>query len=173
MDNRNELMIPEKRKELVLAKYNKAIEFITKVNPTVCMDKYGDFELAEHCINSQAVTFSELASWYSKDCPSDFISVHLATLNIFVNVSQHLTKEQIKEISFWIVKRWSYLNIAELTLVISRIKMGGYGPLYNNLSGEFILNCFSEYVKERRSAMYKANAEMQKPFPNLQSLGVA
>jgi len=173
MDNRNELSIPEKRKELVLAKYERAIDFILRVDPNLCREKYGDMVLPEHCIRSQAITFSELAEWYSKDCPADYIAVHLATLNIFVNVSQHLTKEQIKEIAFWIVKRWPYLNIAELTLVISRIKMGGYGPLYNNLSGEFILNCFSEYVKERRAAIYKENAEMQKPFPNIQSLGAA
>lgn len=118
-------------------------------------------------IKIKAASLLELSEWYGVDCPKDWLSLQLVTLNLFVNVSQHLLPAQIKEISFWIFERFPGLNLADITLVITRIKMGGYGPLYNNLSGEFILNCFVGYYKERRFFLLHAEVEKRNAFESV------
>lgn len=155
------------RKDNALKKFPTSGQFLTEMNSTVCMQRYSKLSTPRACIGSNAATLQELEQWYGIDCPRDWLSLQLATLNLFVNVSQHLSERQIPEISFWIYERFPSINIADVTLVISRIKMQGYGPLYNNLSGEFILNCFSEYYKERRSFMLQQEVSKRNAFESI------
>ena len=170
MKQKNELTLS--RKENILKICPGSGNYLAETNATVCMKRYSKFTTPADCVDSEAESLRELEEWYGKDCPKDWISLQLATLNLFVNVSQHLSKHQISEVSFWVFERFPELNIADVTLVISRIKMGGYGPLYNNLSGEFILRCFSEYYRERRYFLLQREASKRNAFESVASFGI-
>lgn len=161
------------RKENALRKFPHSGVFLVEMNADVCRLKFSRCITAIDCLNSKSATLSELNEWYGSDTPIDWVSIQIATLNLFVNVSNSLNPDQIKEISYWIYERYSKLNLADITLIISRIKLGEYGKLYNNLSGEFILNCFSDYVKARRREI--RNLEIQKgyAYDSIQEFGMA
>lgn len=161
------------RKENALRIFPNSGIFLIEMNPDKCREKYSKCITSIDCARSKSANLIELNDWYGLDCPKDWVSLQLATLNLFVNVSQHLTPEQIKETSYWIYDRFSMLNLADITLVISRIKLGEYGKLYNNLSGEFILDCFSYYAKERRNKLNSEEIEKSRAYPNIQSFGAA
>lgn len=165
MEDKNKLIVS--RKENALKKYPSSGLFLNEMNADVCMQKYYLCKTSEDCINTKSATLNELREWYGEDCPKDWLYAQIATLNLFVNVSNHLKPYQAKEIAFWIYSEYSRLNIAEITLVISRIKLGKYGKLYSNLSGEFILNCFSEYYSERRSFILQQEALQRNAFESI------
>lgn len=161
------------RKENALRVFPNSGVFLIEMNPDKCREKYSKCVTAIDCVSSKSASLIELKEWYGLDCPKDWVSLQLATLNLFVNVSQHLTSEQIKETSYWIYDRFSMLNLADITLVISRIKLGEYGKLYNNLSGEFILDCFSDYAKQRRNKLHSEEIKNGSAYPTIQSFGTA
>lgn len=165
MEDKNKLIVS--RKENALKKYPNSGLFLNEMNTTVCMQKYSFCKTPEECINTKSATLNELTEWYGEDCSKDWLYAQIGTLNLFVNVSNHLKPYQAKEIAFWIYREYPQLNIAEITLVLSRIKLGKYGKLYNNLSGEFILDCFSEYVNEKRSYLLRKETEKRNAFESI------
>lgn len=101
------------------------------------------------------VTLKEIACFYTSDTPLLLLEAWLYNLNDFVNVQNKLKEEQISEIAFLIYNHYSALNMAELTLIFKRIKMGYYGPLYGNLSGESICRWFAEFQQEKTQLLIK------------------
>lgn len=170
MEDKNKLTVS--RKENALKVYPKSISFIEGMNAAVCMEKYSKYKTPEDCINSKHASLDELTEWYGEDCSKDWLYAQIATLNLFVNVSNHLLPYQAKEIAFWIYSQFPKLNIAEITLVISRIKLGRYGKLYNNLSGEFILDCFAQYAKEKRTYLYQKEVEKRSAYESVISFDI-
>lgn len=170
MEDKNKLIVS--RRENALKVFPKSMSFIDGMNSSVCMEKYSRCKSPEDCMNTKSATLSELSEWYGEDCSKDWLYAQIATLNLFVNVSNHLQPYQAKEIAFWIYSQFTNLNIAEITLVISRIKLGKYGKLYNNLSGEFLLDCFSEYAKEKRSYLVKKEAETRNTYESVASFEI-
>lgn len=110
------------------------------------------------------LTLQEISLIYTPNTPSLMLEAWLYNLNDFVNVQNKLNPNQIPEIAYLIHNQYSSLNMAELTLLFKRIKMGHYGPLYGNLSGESILRWFAEFTKEKSQILVKQ--EEQRAFQN-------
>lgn len=105
------------------------------------------------------LTLKEIAVIYTPNTPSLLLEAWLYNLNDFVNVQNKLNENQIPEIAYLLNNSYSGMNMAELTLLFKRIKMGHYGPLYGNLSGDSICRWFAEFAAEKRQLLIKQQQE--------------
>ena len=142
--------IESSRKQQILAAFPNTEKLIIGFNPVASMRRYEKETVSvEAAQKPNILTLREIAVIYTPNTPSLLLEAWLYNLNDFVNVQNKLNSEQIPEIAYLINNRYSDLNMAELTLLFKRIKMGHYGPLYGNLSGDNILRWFLEFSKEK------------------------
>lgn len=135
------------------------------MNPIACMKRYAKESISVEAAQVDTIlTLSEIRRFYTPETPELLVEAWLYNLNDFVNVQNKLKPEQITEIAWLLVGQYSFLNMADLTLIFRRVKMGHYGPLYGNLSGENICRWFGEYVTERSDVIVKR--EQQKALEN-------
>lgn len=126
------------------------------MNPSACMKRY-----AKQCVSVETaqvdtiLTLSEIRTLYTHDTPELLVEAWLYNLNDFVNVKNKLNAEQITEIAWLLVEQYASLNMADLTLIFKRVKIGHYGPLYGNLSGESLCRWFGEYAREKANVLEK------------------
>lgn len=133
-----------------------AEKLIIGFNPVACMKRYAKESISIRTAQKEnIVTLKEIACFYTSDTPVLLLEAWLYNLNDFVNVQNKLKENQITEVAFLIYNHYSDLNIAELTLIFKRIKMGHYGPLYGNLSGESICRWFAEFQQEKAQLLIK------------------
>ena len=85
------------------------------------------------------------------------IKMWLISLNDFVNTSRKLTPGQINEIALYIITDYYFLKVSDVYLVITDIKKGKYGQLYESLDGVKILSFFENYVNERINLIFNEN----------------
>lgn len=135
------------------------------MNPIACMKRYAKESISVEAAQVDTIlTLSEIRKFYTSETPELLVEAWLYNLNDFVNVQNKLKSEQITEIAWLLVGQYSFLNMADLTLIFKRVKMGYYGPLYGNLSGESLCRWFGEYAREKSNANVKL--EQQKALQN-------
>lgn len=115
------------------------------------------------------LTLREIGLIYTSATPELLLEAWLYNLNDFVNVQNKLNSDQIPEIAYLINDRYNSLNMAELTLFFKRIKMGHYGSLYGNLSGDSILRWLGELREEK--ALLQSKQNEQKALQNSLTCG--
>ena len=135
------------------------------LNPSACMRRYVKESMSVETAQVDTIlTLAEIGKFYTAETPGLLLEAWLYNLNDFVNVQNKLKPEQITEIAWLVVGQYSFFNMADLTLIFKRVKMGYYGPLYGNLSGENLCRWFGEYARERANVHVKL--EQQKALQN-------
>ena len=87
----------------------------------------------------------------------DLIIVWLISLNEFVNFSRKMGESQIEEVAIYILQDYYYFKMSDIYLIITMIKKGEFGQLYESLDGVKILGFFEKYAKDRANLIFQEN----------------
>ncbi len=80
-----------------------------------------------------------------------------------LNVGQHLNDTQIEVLCELIYEEFYFFTIADIKLVFKKGLKGEYGPLYNRLDTQIVMEWLSEYQKERAAYNPEPEPEPVKP----------
>ncbi len=105
---------------------------------------------ADLALNTTIPSLGLLASTYGDETPIEWLKIQLGTLNDFTEVSTKLSPEQLNELSSLFLSEYYYVNVAEISLFISRFKMGQYGRFYGVIDPIKITRAMLDYITERR-----------------------
>lgn len=93
-----------------------------------------------------------------------YIATHLAAMSKFLGLKERLSSEHIDFVADELIENYGqWMTVADINLVIKRIKCGYYGELYNDLNAQKVLGIFSKYDIERDDAVARhRSSEMKK-----------
>jgi hypothetical protein len=126
--------------------------FIKYHTPKQCMVLYEKITTPLLAVKSKSTSLISLRKAYSSDMVQAYIELWIVDLNEFLNVSRPMNEPQIRQTAWFILSKYPYLLLADLTLVFNRAKLGEYGQFYESIDGPKILSWFEKYDKERWNA---------------------
>ena len=135
----------------------KRENYIEKYNVRKCIREFRNIKTELQAYESKVESLAKIKKISGEKVPIALIQMWLLSLNNFVNVSRKLTVEQIEELSYHILTDYYYLNMADIYLIITNIKKGKYGQLYESLDGMKILSFFEQYADGRSSKIFDKN----------------
>lgn len=83
----------------------------------------------------------------------DALKLMIVNLAESINVKNNLTTEQITKVARDILKYYDTLTPEDIYLCFERIIHGIYGPVYNNMSPDFIFRCIRKYGEQKDEAV--------------------
>lgn len=136
-------------------KIAKKENFIQKYSVPNSIEKFKKIKTSIDASKSNSKCLSTLKKENGEKNVRALIKMWLVSLNDFVNTSRKMSPEQIDEISLYIFQDYYYLTVADIYLLITDIKKGRYGQLYESLDGIKILSFFEKYANERAMTIYE------------------
>lgn len=79
-----------------------------------------------------------------------YLSLHLAELSKFLNLKNGLTRDHIEFVVEQVMEQYGmWITMADINLIIKRIKSNYYDDMYENFNAQKLLKIFSDYDIER------------------------
>jgi len=144
----------------VLALYPTVESFAIEMNLDSSLKKYIEYKSAESALKSRKIKIRELSAIYGESKISGWISLWLISLAKYMNFE--ISNEQSEITGIDILSDMYMLNIAEFTLLFSRIKKGHYGIFYGKFNMQTILIACKNYRSERGLIISKMSEAEQK-----------
>lgn len=103
------------------------------------------------------VTLAQIRKYVSADALLDYIKYWLINLNEFMfrDESKMMNSQQADQVAEMIIDDFYYFNIAEIALCFKKIKAGKLQKMYGELTGQYIIECFEIYRRNRQVAINK------------------
>lgn len=136
----------QKRAGALVQVYRNSAELIIGLNYDFCRERYKLLNTQELTLKSNLIKLSELVV-YSEDTPVDLLRAWLLNLSVYLVIDAD--GQVIKEVARELYSETYMLNIAELTLLFSRIKRGYYGSFYGRFDGIIIISAAREFRSAR------------------------
>lgn len=114
-------------------------------------------------INTPSKTLGEFKRAYGKDWVIGYLSMWLIELNDNANVKMKMTDGQMEDTAERIYDTYS-LKVTDLTLFFRNVKDGVYGPFYENLSRDKIMQWLAMYFDERCEMAEMTNSRNHEKF---------
>lgn len=124
-----------------------------------CLEKYAEFKTAEDSLKSKKIKIRELSAIYGEKEISSWISLWLISIAKLMDFE--ISEDQAKITGIDILSEMYMLNIAEFTLLFTRIKKGHYGIFYGKFNMQTILLACKQYRMERGTILSKMNEHEQ------------
>ena len=140
-------LVIRKNIEKILGCFPTAKDMIVGMSHAVMEKKYRHIRTPQAAYETNYITLSEMKGLYSPESPVMLIETWIMQLSLFLDLP--ISKDQIKELAWLIYDDNHYLNIAEMTLVFTRIKKGHYGQFFGRIDPVEIQRWFREYRSER------------------------
>lgn len=144
----------------MLALCTNPADFIVKFNPDFCAERYSSLNTEELALKSGMIKLSELKYAYGEESVINFLQAWLTNAAMYVRLE--IDYQLIKEIARELLKEIQMLNLAELTLFLSKLKRGHYGTLYGRFDGMMICSAAREYRQQRGLILNRMTEEEQK-----------
>lgn len=74
---------------------------------------------------------------------------HLVRLDNTMHMKYRMNEQQVRLIAQEIMQNYSWLNMADIKLVMDRVSMGKCGKAYERLDPQYVLTHLEDYVDER------------------------
>src|SRR3989304_5154769 len=100
------------------------------------------------------ITLASLMKQFDREFIINYLKLWIIDLNEFLNLTNRMTPDQIKDTAELIYQDNYNLNIADINLVFTNAKKGVYGQLYGSIDGSKLLRWFSEYRNYRADWYY-------------------
>lgn len=122
-------------------------DFVVHMNHVALEKKYNRIKTVEDAFDSNYIKLSELKIVYTEEAPLMLIESWIMQLALFLVLP--VEKEQVREIAWLIYDDNHFLNMAEMTLLFTRIKKGHYGQFFGRIDPAEILRWCRDYRRER------------------------
>jgi len=149
----------EAKRELVLNMYPTSELFAVEMNFDNCRKMYGEFSTSELALKSAKIKLRELSVIYSEREIIGWIQIWLIVLAKHMDFK--IEPEQAEMTAIEILADMYMLNIAEFTLLFTRIKKGHYGIFYGKFNMQTILLACKQYRMERGTVLAGMNETEQ------------
>ena len=149
----------EARLDSVLSFYPTVESFAIDMNLENCFKKYSHIKTVEDGLVSRKIKVRELAAIYGEDKIASWISLWLISLSKYMDFQ--ISNEQADITSIDILSEMYMLNIAELTLLFTRIRKGHYGIFYGKFNMQTIMLACKGFRVERGGILSKMKEEEQ------------
>jgi len=146
-------LVKSEKAGVILKHFPIQKDFVVNMNHLALEKKYSSFKTIGDAYNTNFIKLSELQGIYSIEAPGMLIESWIMQLALFLDLP--VNKDQIKELAWLIFEDNHFLNIAEMTLLFTRIKKGYYGQFFNRIDPVEILRWCREYRKERGNYISK------------------
>lgn len=140
-------MVLSERQKVILQHCPTPKDLLAKFNHESLERKYEKIHTVGDAYETGYFKLNELKKIYSDGTPHLLIETWLIQLTLFFDLP--LNKDQIRELAFLIYDDMHFLNIAEMTLLFTRIKKGYYGKFFGRIDPSEILSWCREYRRER------------------------
>ena len=114
------------------------------------------------CYQAQAPTLASIRREQGEKYCTARVAEYLLSIENYLGDKMDMSKAQYIEIAEDIMNEFYVLNIADINLVVQRIKHGEYGKVYGKISCAYIYDAFRNYYQERSDAVaesHKASEE--------------
>jgi len=135
------------RQKAVLKSCPTPKDLLVTLNHQALEKKYVAIRTVADAYNTGYLKLNELKKIYSEETPHLLIETWLIQLALFFDIP--LEEGRVRELAWLIYDDMHFLNIAEMTLLFTRIKKGYYGKFYNRIDPSEILSWCREYRRER------------------------
>lgn len=135
--------------------------FLTTFNPDFCSERYESFNTTETALLSGMIKLSDLQFAYDKETSIDLLRAWLLNLSVYCGIDTDEEGLLIKTIARELYTEIFMLNMAELTLLFSRLRKGYYGSFYGRFDGMMICNAAREYRQQRGNILARLPEEQQ------------
>ena len=114
------------------------------------------------CRDKRVVTLSALSRDHGEEKAEIILRMQLVELNDLLGLKSPMTVAQIEAASAELLRMYPYMSIADINIVLGRIKRGECGKLYDRLTMPQLMQFFSEYNDERcEEAARQSRAEAE------------
>jgi hypothetical protein len=144
---KQDLTTVDNRTSSVLKMYPHQKDFVVAMNHTSLEKKYAKIRTVGDAFDTEYIKMNELKVIYTEETPRMLIETWLIQLTLFFDLP--LNKDQVRELAWLIYDDMHFLNLAEMTLLFTRIKKGYYGKFFGRIDPSEILSWCREYRKER------------------------
>jgi hypothetical protein len=138
-------MLPGKKNKSEIVKYDPA-EIVKQNTTPVNFNHVKTIQLA---VKDNSDTLASIRKKVGKNISLNIIKVWLINLNDYLNISRKMNPAQINETSELIYDEFYYFKIADIALLMKRIKTGYYGQFYESIDGMKLMDMFYKYAQDR------------------------
>lgn len=136
-------------------------DLVVNMNHSMLEKKYSHIKTVNSAYDSGYVKLSEIKEIYSQEAPVMLIESWIMQLALFLDLP--VNKDQIRELAWLIYDDNNFLNVAELTLLFTKIKKGFYGQFFGRIDPSEILRWCREYRRERGMYVSKIPNDYDSP----------
>lgn len=113
-------------------------------------------------LQTKSASLGDIKNSYGDRTAITFITLQIDDLAKFMNNdSKQMNQMQQHQTAMLIIGEFFYLNVAEIALVFSRIKLGHFDKSYGPINGQYILKCFREYCEKRNRKLLELRRKNQ------------
>jgi hypothetical protein len=142
-----DLKVLNNRQTALLKHFPSSKDLLVKFNHEHLEKKYSKIRTVGDAFDTEYIKMNELKVIYTEETPRMLIETWLIQLTLFFDLP--LNKDQVRELAWLIYDDMHFLNIAEMTLLLTRIKKGYYGKFFGRIDPSEVLSWCREYRKER------------------------
>lgn len=132
----------------------KQENFIQLYSVHNCLKSFKKINTEIEAFKSNTHTLVEIKKNSSEKICLSILQAWVISLNDFVNCSRKMGPNQIKELCIYIYNDYYFLKMSDIYLIITRIKKGFYGQLYESIDGMKILGFIEKYANERANSVF-------------------
>ena len=137
--------------------FNSSKEFLSKCNPDALNRLLHAKKINNpvSCLEYNADSLTKTKVKYGESTVIEFLTLQIISADMFFSNDnkKKMLGHQIKETAELISMEYFYYNLAEVSLIFRKIKIGEFGEVYGNLNGNFILKAFMKYRQMRLKAL--------------------
>jgi hypothetical protein len=142
-----------KKQSAELAIYTKE-QFIKEFAPRTCMVKMHSINSIEKAVKSDLNSLASLTKAFDREFIINYLQFWIIDLNEFLNLTNRMSQEQIKDTAELLYLDNYNLNIADINIIFTNAKKGAYGQMFGSLDGMKILSWFQDYNFKRMDIIY-------------------
>lgn len=119
------------------------------MTPNELSKHYKAYNTPALCFQSKEQSLLALSRESRRQDVEFALSIHITALNDYLCQKSGMKRDHVEFVVGVILDEYKWLNMADINLIINRIKSNYYGEFYENFNGQKLLGIFAKYNEER------------------------
>jgi hypothetical protein len=129
--------------------------YLAEYSPKKCLRFFTEVKTIEQSIDAKSDSLVVLKKQYGENFVIGYIALWIDDLQDFCNLKTKMNKEQMMDTALLLYSDFKHLTVSDIHLIMTNIKRGEYGQLYEKLDGQKLIVLFKKYFDERVKICYE------------------